>query len=160
MSRRYSRARSLRLPPVLLGVLLLTLVLAPAALATVVTGPITWLPADSTYGVAETPFVTVPMAPPGTGATALAPGAAFGAGFWDDGSEVYVMGFLNQMPLSVSMPGLAETELGVTPLYYGVPLGSGTPSPPLRRTAADRRNDTESAARWGCFFRLRRCSIP
>ena len=98
------------------------MLLAPAALATVVTGPITWLPAESTYGVAETPFVTVPMAPPGTGATALAPGAAFGAGFWDDGSEVYVMGFLNQMPPSMSMPGLAETELGLTPLFYGVPL--------------------------------------
>ena len=122
MIRRCSSARSVRLLPALLGVLLLSLVLAPAALATVVTGPITWLPAESTFGVAETPFVTVPMAPPGTGATALAPGAAFGAGFWDDGSEVYVMGFLNQMPPSLTMPGLAETELGLTPLFYGVPL--------------------------------------
>ena len=122
MIRRYLRARSLRLLPALLGVLLLTLVLAPAALAIVDSGPITWLPAESTYGVAETPFVAVPMAPPGMGATSLAPGAAFGAGFWDDGAEVYVMGFLNAMPMSASMPGMAETELGLTPLFYGVPL--------------------------------------
>ena len=122
MIRRCSSARSLRLAPVLLGVLLLTLLLAPAALATVDPGPITWLPAESTYGVAETPFVAVPMAPPGIGATSLAPGAAYGAGFWDDGSEVYVMGFLNAMPMSAGMPGMAETELGLTPLFSGVPL--------------------------------------
>ncbi len=122
MIRRCSNARSRRLLPALFGVLLLTLLPAPAALARVVAGPVTWLPADSTYGVAETPFVTVPMAPAGIGATSLASGAAFGAGFWDDSSEVYVMGFLNSMPLSASMPGIAETELGPTPLVAGVPL--------------------------------------
>ena len=120
MIRRYSRARSLRLLPALLGVLLLTLLLAPAALATVDSGPITWMPAESTYGVAETPFVAVPMGPAGSGATSLGPGAAYGAGFWDGASEVYVMGFVNTP--SAGMPGMAETELSLTPLYYGVPL--------------------------------------
>jgi len=121
MIRRCSSARSLRLLPALLGVLLLTMVLAPAALATVGAGPITWLPADSTYGVAETPFVALPApAPAGAGATSLGPGAAYGAGFWDDGREVYVMGFANNMLMG--MPVIAETELGVTPLYSGVPL--------------------------------------
>ncbi len=113
---------SLRLLPVLLGVLLLTLLLAPAALAMVEAGPITWLPAESTYGVAETPFVTLPFAPAGTGATSLDPGAAYGAGFWDGGRGVYVMGFLNAPPASAGMPGIAETELGFTPLVAGVPL--------------------------------------
>ena len=120
MIRRCSNARSVRLLPALLGVLLLMLLLAPAALATVVTGPITWLPADSTYGVAETPFVTVPMAPPGSGATAPGPGVAYGAGFWDGSAEVYVMGFANTMKMG--MPEMAETELSLTPLSYGVPL--------------------------------------
>ena len=120
MIRRYTCARSRRLLPALLGVLLLTLLLAPAALATVGSSPITWLPADSTYGDAETPFVTVPMAPAGTGATSLGLDAAYGAGFWDGSSEAYVMGFVNTVP--TGMPGLAETELGLTPLYYGVPL--------------------------------------
>ena len=122
MIRRYSSARSLRLLPALLSVLLLTLLLAPAALATEDASPITWLPADSTFGVAETPFVVVPLAPAGTGATSLDVGAAYGAGFWDDCRDVYVMGFLNTMPVSAGMPGLADTELGLTPLVAGVPL--------------------------------------
>jgi hypothetical protein len=120
MVRRYTSAHSLRLLPALLGVLLLTLLLAPAALATVGSSPITWLPADSSYGVAESPFVAVPMAPAGTGATSLGQGAAFGGGFWDGSSEVYVMGFADTV--LTGMPGIQETELSSTPLYYGVPL--------------------------------------
>jgi hypothetical protein len=120
MVRRYTSAHSLRLLPALLGVLLIALLLAPAALATVGSSPITWLPADSSYGVAESPFVAVPMAPAGTGATSLGPGAAFGGGFWDGSSEVYVMGFADTV--LTGMPGIQETELSSTPLYYGVPL--------------------------------------
>jgi hypothetical protein len=120
MIRRFSDSGRLRVLPALFGVLLLLLLLAPAALADVGSGPITWLPYASTYGVAETPFTAVPMAPPGVGATSLAPGAAFGAGFWDASSQVYVMGFANTMPMG--MPGIAETELGLTPLAAGVPV--------------------------------------
>ena len=112
MIRRYSSARGARLLPALLGVLLLALLLAPAALA-VDSSPITWLPYASTYGVAETSFTSVPMAPPGVGATSLTPGAAFGAGFWDASSEVYVMGFANTMPMGI--PGMDETELSLRP---------------------------------------------
>ena len=120
MIRRYTSAQSLRLLPALFGLLLLALLLAPAALATVGSSPITWLPADSTYGAGETAFVAVPLAPPGTGATSLGVGAAYGAGIWDGSSEVYVMGFANTMPMG--MPGMTETELSTTPLCYGVPL--------------------------------------
>jgi hypothetical protein len=122
MIRRVSNERSLRLLPALLVALLLTLLLAPAALAIPGPSPITWSPTASTFGVSETPFVAVP-AMPGVGATALmAPDAAYGAGFWDAATEVFAMGFINKVPASASMPGLTETELGLTPLSYNVPL--------------------------------------
>jgi hypothetical protein len=60
---------------------------------------------------------------PGVGATSLmAPDAAYGAGFWDGAAEVYAMGFVNGIPMGTSLPVMSETELGLTPLYYNVPL--------------------------------------
>lgn len=121
MIRRCSTAWSLRLLPALLGVLLLTLLLAPAAQAVPGPSPITWSPASSTYTLSNTPFVAVPTMP-GVGATSLSPGAVYGAGFWDGATEVYAMGFVNAVPMSASLPTLAQTELAVSPLPAGTPL--------------------------------------
>jgi len=56
MVRCISTERCLRLLPLLCGVFLVTLLAAPAAaLAFAGSGPITWSPAASTYGVSETP---------------------------------------------------------------------------------------------------------
>jgi hypothetical protein len=123
MIRRFSSSRHVRLLTLLCGVLLLTVLLAPTALAVAGSSPITWSPTDSTYGASATPFVALPSpAPVGTGATSLAPGAAFGAGFWDGTTEVYAMGFVNAVPAGTGMPDMSATELSLTPLYYGVPL--------------------------------------
>jgi len=128
MTGRSSTTRHPRLPLLLLGLVLLCLVLlalllAPTAQAIPGPSPITWLPTASTYGMSETPFVALPApAPAGTGATSLGMDAAYGAGFWDAVTGVYAMGFVNDIPMGTGLPGLSETELGVTPLYYNVPL--------------------------------------
>jgi hypothetical protein len=124
MVRWISTVRCRLLLPLLCGVLLLTLLAAPAAMALVGSGPITWSPTASTYGVSETPFVALPApAPAGTGATSLmASDAAYGAGFWDATAQVYAMGFVNAIPMSPGLPSMLETELSGTPLSYGVPL--------------------------------------
>jgi hypothetical protein len=120
---RLPRPMLLVLGLVLVGLVLLTLLLAPAARAIPGPSPITWSPTTSTYGVSETPFVALPApAPAGTGATSLGMNAAYGAGFWDAATEVYAMGFVNSIPVGTGMPGMSETELGATPLYYNVPL--------------------------------------
>ena len=111
-------------PLVIAGLVVLAmLLLSPAAHATVSASPVTWVPAESTYGSGATPFVVVPSpALPGTGATSLDAGAAFGAGFWDACSGVYAMGFMISVPTSGALPGVAQTELSSTPLAAGVPL--------------------------------------
>jgi len=123
MRARSSTARRRRLLVAVIGALLVTLALAPTAPATTTPSPVTWAPADSTYGIAATPFVVVGApAPAGTGATSLSPGAAYGAGFWDACSAVYAMGFTNTVPTDADLPTMAETELVATPLVAGVPL--------------------------------------
>lgn len=123
MKKTFPKSRRARLFVLALGVLLVTLALAPAAPAVVATGPVTWAPADSTYGDEATPFVVVPSpAPPGTGATALGPGAAYGMGFWESCSETYVMGFVGGVPAGPGLPDMGQTDLGATPLVAGVPL--------------------------------------
>lgn len=123
MKKTFPKMRRARLFVLVLGALLVTLVLAPAAPAVVTTGPVTWAPADSTYGEEATPFVVVPSpAPPGSGATSLAPGAAYGMGFWESCSETYVMGFVGGVPAGFGLPDMAQTELAATPLVAGVPL--------------------------------------
>jgi len=104
-------------------VLLAMLLLSPAANAIVSSSPVTWAPAESTYGSGATPFVVVPSpALPGTGATSLDPGAAYGAGFWDTCSGVYALGFMTSVPTDGALPDVAQTELSTTPLVAGVPL--------------------------------------
>ncbi len=120
MIRGVSSARCRRLLPLLCGVLLLTLLLAPAAFA-VGASPITWSPGASTYGAPGTAFMPAPLpAPPGMGTTAPGPVMAYGAGFWD--GEVYAMGFINSMPTTQSLPQLFQTELAGGPLAAGTPL--------------------------------------
>ena len=103
---------------------LLTLMLVAVAPA-VAASPITWSPTASTYGSAPaTAFVALGApAPPGSGATQFAPsGMAYGAGFWDETTGVYVMGFVGSVPTSTSLPTMAQTELGGTALPAGTPL--------------------------------------
>jgi hypothetical protein len=121
MIRGYSRAWSLRLAPALLGVLLLTLLLAPGAPAMPPTsGPVTWLPASSTYGAGETAFLAAPL--PGVGMTQPGPlPTAYGAGFWNPDAAVYAMGFVNAMPAG-SLPSMADTDITLSALPYGTPL--------------------------------------
>jgi len=122
MKHAFSVARTLR-PAIAVAVALITmLALAPLALATVSASPVTWMPADSTYGAGATPFVSVPDADPGTGATSLGPGAAYGAGYWDSCSTVYTFGFMNAAPADTCLPGADKTEIVATPLVAGVPL--------------------------------------
>jgi hypothetical protein len=127
MEARFPAAGRPRLLVAIAGALFVALFVALAfaslASATTTPSPITWAPADSTYGAGATPFVALPSpAPAGTGATSLGLGAAYGAGFWDSCSGGYVMGFVNSVPMSLSLPGLAQTELSATPLAAGVPL--------------------------------------
>jgi hypothetical protein len=120
MIRGISTARCRRLLPLLCGVLLLTLLLAPAAFANGVS-PITWSPGASTYGSPGTAFMPAPLpAPPGMGTTLPGPVMAYGAGYWD--GEVYAMGFINSMPTTQSLPAMAQTELAGGPLAAGTPL--------------------------------------
>ena len=125
MNRRYSNARHPRLLTLLCGGFLLTLLLAPAALASTATGPIVWSPADSTFGASS--FVLLPAppgAPSGLGATALmpGPGVAYGSGFWDATNAVFAMGFVGELPSSPGLPTMPQTNLTQTPLTAGTPL--------------------------------------
>ena len=123
MKKTFPKSRHARLFVLVLGALLVTLAVAPIASAVVTTGPVTWVPADSTYGEEATPFVVVPSpAPRGSGATSLGPGAAYGMGFWESCSETYVMGFVGGVPADFDLPDMAQTELAATPLVAGVPL--------------------------------------
>ena len=127
MEARIPVARRARLLAAVGGALLVALFVALAfaslASATTTPSPVTWAPADSTYGAGATPFVAVPSpAPLGTGATALGPGAAYGAGFWDSCTSVFAMGFVSSVPTGTGLPTLAQTELAATPLTAGVPL--------------------------------------
>ena len=122
MIRGVSTARWRRLLPLLCGVLLLALLTAPAALA-VGASPITWSPGASTYGASATAFMPAPPpAPSGVGTTLPGPSMVYGAGFWDGVNEVYAMGFINAVPMSQSLPALAQTELAGGPLAAGTPL--------------------------------------
>ncbi|NLE22234.1 MAG: hypothetical protein GX624_05585, partial [Actinobacteria bacterium] len=117
MKKTFPKSRHARLFVLVLGALLVTLAVAPMASAVVTTGPVTWVPADSTYGEEATPFVIVPSpAPRGSGATSLGPGAAYGMGFWESCSETYVMGFVGGVPADFDLPDMAQTELAATPL--------------------------------------------
>jgi hypothetical protein len=127
MEARIPTARRARLLAATAGAVLVVLFVALAcaslASATTTPSPVTWVPGDSTYGSSGTPFVALPSpAPAGTGATSFGPGAAYGAGFWDSCAGVYVMGFVNSVPTSLGLPGLAQTELSATALTAGVPL--------------------------------------
>lgn len=113
------------LSALVLGALLLLLVLAPAALAMppMGDGPITWLPANSTYGAGEKAFLAVPFpAPPGMGMT-QGPLTAYGSGFWDSATSVYAMGFVNgeAMPTG-GLPAMSDTDITYSDLPYGTPL--------------------------------------
>ena len=95
-------------------------VVAPAALGA---GPITWAPAESTYGPSVTSFVAIgDPAPSGTGMTVPPTGVAYGSGFWTAGTEVFAFGFMNQIPTGPGMPSLAQTELAATALPAGTVL--------------------------------------
>jgi hypothetical protein len=113
----YWKTHPARLSLAVVGLLLIALLLAPAALAA---GPIAWSPADSTYG-AGTAFVATPGVP-GVGATQPGPNMAYGAGFWTDWNGVYVMGFANAVPSGSGMPSLEQTDLAATALPAGTPL--------------------------------------
>ena len=96
------------------------LLLAPAALAD---GPITWLPASSTYGASESAFATPPIPMPGVGMTQPGPlPTAYGAGFWDSATAVYAMGFINAMPTGTGLPQMSDTDLTFSALPYGTAL--------------------------------------
>ena len=103
MIRGVSTARFRRLLPLSCGVLLLALLLAPAAFAAGdASSPITWSPAASTYGSPGTAFMPAPPpAPPGIGTTGMVPPMAIGAGFWDGMNEVYAMGFINSQQTDI-----------------------------------------------------------
>jgi hypothetical protein len=121
--RSLRRRRPLAFLCMLAGALLtlLLVAVAPAMAAS----PITWSPAASTYGSAPaTAFVVVGApAPPGSGATQLAPsGMAYGAGFWNDTDNVYVMGFVGSVPTSTALPTMVQTELAGTALPAGTAL--------------------------------------
>jgi hypothetical protein len=122
MMGRWLNGRLARLPLAAAGLLLLALLAAPAALAD---GPITWSPADSTYGPASTAFFAAPFPlPAGTGMTSVMPGlgTVYGAGFWDATQEVYAMGFVNAIPMSAALPAMPATDLTGTVMAAGTPL--------------------------------------
>ena len=118
--RRIGSTRRLRLSLAVVGTLLVALLLAPAALAD---GPITWLPASSTYGAAGTAFATPPLPMPGVGMTQPGPlPVVYGAGVWDATTEVYAMGFVNAVPMGTGAPQMADTDISFSALSYGTPL--------------------------------------
>lgn len=102
---------------------LLVVALAVAAPAALAAGPVVWAPAESTYGSSGTSFVAVgASAPPGTGMTQPPTGMAYGAGFWDPGTEVFAFGFVNAVPTGPGLPTMPETELAATALPAGTTL--------------------------------------
>jgi hypothetical protein len=128
MSGRSSTTRLAR-PPllvlglVLAGLVLLALLLAPAAQAAPAPSPIHWQPTSSTYGVGETAFLAAPPPMLGVGMTqpdAVLP-VVYGAGFWDATSQVFAMGFVNTMP-SGGMPYMPDTDITFSALSYHTPV--------------------------------------
>jgi len=109
--------------PVLLLLVAAVLALLPAA--ALAADPISWSVAESRYGAtptspaANTAFETTPVV--GVGMTAGA-NKAYGMGIWQEAQRIYVFGFVNAQPTTMSPPTMAQTDLAGKDIDAGTRL--------------------------------------